>query len=55
MKTERINVSRRDFLIHSSALGAGFSLGLYLPVTNRTTFAANETAAQTSPTPEINA
>ena len=30
MKKERINVSRREFLIHTGTLGAGFSLGLYL-------------------------
>ena len=36
MKKEQINVSRREFLISSSkvvGLGAGFSLGLYLPLT----------------------
>ena len=55
MKTERINVSRRDFLIHSTALGAGFSLGLYLPVASRAAFAADGAVAQTSPTPEVNA
>jgi len=55
MKTERINVSRRDFLIHSTALGAGFSLGLYLPVASRAAFAADGAATQTSPTPEVNA
>ena len=33
MKKERINVSRREFLISSGQLGAGFALGLYLPVT----------------------
>ena len=31
MKKNRINVSRREFLISSSQLGAGFTLGLYLP------------------------
>lgn len=31
MKKERINVSRREFLIQSSTVGAGFALGLYLP------------------------
>ncbi len=35
MKQERINVSRREFLICSATLGAGFSLGLYLPFTSR--------------------
>ncbi|NNG13922.1 MAG: molybdopterin-dependent oxidoreductase, partial [Gammaproteobacteria bacterium] len=33
MKKERINVSRREFLISSGKLGVGFSLGLYLPLT----------------------
>ena len=55
MKTERINVSRRDFLIQSTALSAGFSLGLYLPVASRAAFAAEGAAAQSSPTPEVNA
>ena len=32
MKKERVNVSRREFLIRSTALGAGFTLGLYLPL-----------------------
>jgi isoquinoline 1-oxidoreductase beta subunit len=31
MKKERVNISRRDFLIRSTTVGAGFSLGLYLP------------------------
>lgn len=31
MKKEIINVSRRDFLITSGKVGAGFTLGLYLP------------------------
>ena len=31
MKKNRINISRREFLISSSQLGAGFTLGLYLP------------------------
>ena len=35
MSTERINVSRREFLISSSKIagvGTAFSLGLYLPM-----------------------
>ena len=32
MKKERVNISRRDFLIQTSTVGAGFSLGLYLPL-----------------------
>ncbi len=31
MSKQRINVSRREFLIQSAAVGAGLSLGLYLP------------------------
>ena len=31
MKKDYINVSRREFLVTSSKLGAGFSLGLFLP------------------------
>ena len=31
MKKERINISRREFLIRTTTVGAGFSLGLYLP------------------------
>jgi len=41
MKHQRINVSRRDFLIQSTAIGAGFSLGLFLPLSSRTAFAAD--------------
>lgn len=55
MKKQRINVSRRDFLIRNTTLGAGFSLGLYLPVASTATFAADDVAAQTSATPEVNA
>ena len=31
MKTTRVSVSRREFVIGTTTLGAGFSLGLYLP------------------------
>jgi len=34
MKKERLNFSRRDFLIRTTTAGAGFSLGLYLPLTS---------------------
>jgi isoquinoline 1-oxidoreductase beta subunit len=47
MSTERINVSRREFLIHSTAVGAGFSLGLYLPLASRPAFAATQAATST--------
>jgi isoquinoline 1-oxidoreductase beta subunit len=55
MNKERINVSRRDFLINSTALGTAFSLGLYLPVASREAFAADGTAAQALSKPEVNA
>jgi isoquinoline 1-oxidoreductase beta subunit len=55
MKKQRINVSRRDFLIRNTTLGAGFSLGLYLPVASTAAFAADGVAVQTSATPEVNA
>ena len=56
MSNERIDVSRREFLIRTSALGAGFSLGLYLPLTNRGVFAADGTTAKsTSAVKEIDA
>jgi len=56
MKNQRINVSRRDFLIQSTTIGAGFSLGLFLPVSSRTAFAADGAAAQASPAAsEVNA
>ncbi len=56
MKKERINVSRREFLIRSTTMGAGFSLGLYLPVSSREALAAGN-AAETVATeiPEVNA
>jgi len=46
MSKERIDVSRREFLIRSTALGAGFSLGLYLPVVHRGALAAEGAAAK---------
>jgi isoquinoline 1-oxidoreductase beta subunit len=52
MKNERINVSRREFLIHTGLTGAGFALGLSLPLNNKA-FAAEPTAA--AATPEVNA
>ncbi len=54
--TESINVSRRDFLIRSTTvgvgLGAGFSLGLYLPVSRNEAIAAESGTAGVA---EINA
>ena len=35
MKSTRVNVSRREFLIGTTTLGAGFSLGMYLPFAAR--------------------
>jgi isoquinoline 1-oxidoreductase beta subunit len=52
MKNERINVSRREFLINSGLTGAGFVLGLTLPAGKRA-FAAETGAA--GATPEVNA
>ncbi len=54
MSRERIDVSRREFLIRSGAAGAGFALGLYLPIVGRTAIAAEGSAARTE-APEINA
>ena len=55
MKKQRINVSRRDFLIHNTAIGAGFSLGLYLPFASQSLFAADGAALKTSAASEVNA
>ena len=54
MSRERIDVSRREFLIRSGAAGAGFALGLYLPIVGRTAIAAEGQAAKTE-APEVNA
>ena len=56
MKKQRVNISRREFLIGSVTAGAGFSLGLYLPATS----AMAQTAEGTTSTPgeantEVNA
>lgn len=48
MTRQRIDISRRKFLIGTATTGAGLSLGLYLPLTN-----SNVSAAET--TPEVNA
>jgi len=52
MKNECVNISRREFLIRSTTAGAGFSLGLYLPLSASMTMAAG--VAQSTP-PEVNA
>jgi isoquinoline 1-oxidoreductase beta subunit len=56
MKKQRVNISRRDFLIGSATAGAGFSLGLYLPPDGGIAQAA-EQASATAPDskPEVNA
>ena len=53
MKKERVNISRREFLIHTTTLGAGFSLGLYLPLGSNAALAAAGSAPQAPP--EVNA
>ena len=50
MSRERINVSRREFLVRGSALSTGFTLGLYLPLAGRAAMAADTAAI-----PEVNA
>jgi len=55
MKKQRIDVSRRDFLIHSTVVGAGFSLGLILPVASRSAFAAGGAVPVSSAASEVNA
>ena len=52
MKKQRVNISRREFLIGSTAVGAGFSLGLYLPLGSGMAQAAEQTS---SAAPEVNA
>jgi len=54
MSKDTVNVSRREFLLGSAALGAGFSLGLYLP-TNVSAAVAGASAADTAAGPEVNA
>lgn len=48
MATEQVSLTRREFLIGTAAAGAGFSLGLYLPL------ASGPAAAADTP-PEVNA
>ena len=55
MKKERINVSRREFLIRSTTVGTGFALGLYLPLGSREVMAAESVAAKAAEIPEVNA
>ena len=52
MKQHKVNISRREFLVHTGLTGAGFALGMKLPLGNAAIAAeANAEAA----TPEINA
>jgi isoquinoline 1-oxidoreductase beta subunit len=53
MKKQRIDVSRREFLIKSTAAGAGLSIGLYLPLSGLAQAADATTAKQA--VPEVNA
>ena len=52
MKQQKVNISRREFMIHTGLTGAGFALGLTLPAINKA-FAAEPTAP--AATPEVNA
>jgi isoquinoline 1-oxidoreductase beta subunit len=54
MSRERINVSRREFLIRSAAGGAGLALGMHLPL-SATAARAAEWGEATDGVPEINA
>jgi isoquinoline 1-oxidoreductase beta subunit len=58
MNSDRINVSRREFLVRSTAAGAGFALGLSLPRLGGGAIAAEGMAnveGAGAETPEINA
>jgi isoquinoline 1-oxidoreductase beta subunit len=55
MKKETINVSRREFLVSSTVIGTGFSLGLYLPFGSNAAFAAQAGAPAVPEAPEVNA
>lgn len=56
MKKERVNISRRDFLISTTTMGAGFSLGLYLPFCSHAAMAAEgDAGASSAEVPEVNA
>jgi isoquinoline 1-oxidoreductase beta subunit len=60
MSRKRVNVSRREFLVMSTALGTGFSLGMMVPFAGSTAFAAEdadkaEPGTKAAETPEVNA
>lgn len=52
MKKTQVDVSRREFLIGTSVLGTGFSLGLFLPLKARAEVPGSKTPARGS---EVNA
>ena len=54
MGKDTVDVSRREFVFGSAVLGAGFSLGLYLPTGARAGMASPADAA-TGVVPEVNA
>ena len=54
MKIERINGSRREFIVSTTVIGTGLSLGLTLPVASRAAVDAGAAAPALS-TPEVNA
>ena len=53
MKRERLKITRREFLIGMGAAGAGFSLGMFLPLAAAKTGQAESATAAS--TPEVNA
>ena len=55
MKKETVNVSRREFLVSSTVIGTGFTLGLYLPFGSHTASAAETGSLSKPEPPEINA
>lgn len=53
MKSGRVKISRREFLIGTAATGAGLSLGLYLPLPHAV--GSSSADAMTREKPEVNA
>jgi isoquinoline 1-oxidoreductase beta subunit len=54
MKQQKVNISRREFLIHTGLAGAGFALGMQLPLGNQA-LAAVADAKSPQVAPEVNA
>ena len=54
MSKDTVDVSRREFFIGSTALGAGFALGLYLPIVARAGMPSAD-APDSGEAPEVNA